>query len=1066
MSACPRCGERNPEAARFCAACGSPLAPAQEIPLEVRKTVTVLFCDVQGSTTLGEQQDPEQVRRVLSRYFEVARDVLQRHGGTVEKFMGDAVMAVFGVPTLHEDDALRALRSATELRDAIAELNEELERVYGVRIAVRIGVNSGEVIAGDTLRGHSFAAGDAVNVAQRLEAAADEGEILIGEMTYELARDAIRADPVGPLALKGREERVAAHRLLEVLRGAPSHKRRFDSPMIGRSRELQALSDAFERARAERSCHLFTVLGAAGVGKSRLVREALAEIGDQARVLVGTCLPYGDGITFWPVLEVVKQAAGIEDGDTAEQALGKIAATLGADDTGALAAQRVAALVGLEESGETAEQGFWGFRKLVEALARRQPTVLVFDDVNTGEPRFLDLVEHLAEWVRDAPLLVVCMARPELLDARPTWGGGKRNATSIFLEPLSTGESRELLANLLSADIGEDVLAKVQRSAEGNPLFVEEMVSMLIDGGYLSADGHVALERLPVPASIQVLLASRLDQLSGGERRVLERGAVEGAVFHSGAVEALADDELRGLAHDCLEALVRKELIRPYSASFAGVDGFRFRHVLIRDAAYESVPKQLRADLHERYAAWLEEVAGDRLPELEEVLGYHLEQAHRYRLEVLRADEHGDALARRAAGRLAAAGRRALAKGDAPAAVNLLDRAARLSNDPAILPDLGVALRDAGDFARAERVFAEAADAAQQAADEITALRVTVEGSHARLLRNPALADDVYEQLEAMLPELENVEDDRALAVAWTLIGLTHGVWRGRFAEGQQALERALGHARRSGDRRQEAEILRHLGVVATWGPVSVPEGIERCRAMLAAAGGDPFIEGGTLRFLAVLEARLGRFEEGRAAAERARSLFEELGVSGHLRTAHTLALADIEFLAGNHAQAERELREGLQWLDRIGERGHRSTFAAYLAQALYALDRLDDAAEVALEAEQSAAPGDIWTESRSQGTRAKVLARRGDPGAEALALRAVETLEPTDGFDLRGAARLNLAEVLELVGKVDEAGEAAQAALDIFEQEGNVVMEAQASALFERVRALTPAEGRGGRAS
>jgi tetratricopeptide (TPR) repeat protein len=399
--------------------------------------------------------------------------------------------------------------------------------------------------------------------------------------------------------------------------------------------------------------------------------------------------------------------------------------------------------------------------------------------------------------------------------------------------------------------------------------------------------------------------------------------------------------------------------------------------------------------------------------------------------------------------------------------VKLLDRAERLGNDPALLPDLGVALRDAGEFARAEAVFAKAAATAHEAGDDVTALRVTVEGFHARLLRDPGSADEVFADLDAMMPELENVDDDRALGVAWSLIGLSHGIWRGRFADGQEALDRALVHARSSADRRQEAEILRQLGVIATWGPMSVPKGIERCRAILDAAGGDPFIEGGTLRFLAVLEARLGNFEEGRATAERARTLFEELGVSGHLRVSHALAIADIDLLAGDYADAERELRAGLEWLDRIGERGHRSTAAAYLAQALYGLGRLDEAASVALEAEESAAPGDIWTEARSQGTRAKVLARQGDPGAEELARRAVAVLEQTDGFDLRGAAWLNLADVLELVGKAEAAGEAAQVALDIFEQEENVVMQAKARSLLDRVREpVTPAEDRAGPAS
>ena len=741
MASCTRCGERNPEAARFCAACGAELPAAHAMPLETRRMVTVLFCDVSGSTALGERQDPEQIRRVMSRYFDASREVLERHGGTVEKFIGDAVVALFGVPVLHEDDALRAVRAAAELRDRIDELNDELERTYGIRIAVRIGVNSGEVIAGDTLGGHSFAAGDAVNVAQRLEASAEVGEILIGEMTHTLARDAIRAESTGPLQLKGREEPVTAFRLLEVLPGVPSHVRRFDSPMIGRERELQVLADAFVRAVAERSCHLFTVLGAAGVGKSRLVREAVAQVGDRARLLVGTCLPYGEGITFWPALEVVKQGTGIVDGDSVDQATAKIEAMLAGDEAARLAAERVAALVGLEESGETAEQGFWGLRKLVEALAREQPTMLVFDDVNSGEPRFLDLVEYLAERTRDAPLLIVCMARPELLEARPAWAGGKRNATTIFLEPLSRDESRTLLDNLLAVDIDDELVARIQQSAEGNPLFVEEMVSMLIDGGYLGpgADsGSAALERLPVPASIQVLLASRLDQLSSGERQMIERAAVEGTVFHSGAVAALADEALGGDVDACLDSLVRKELIVPYQASFAGVDGFRFRHVLIREAAYDAVPKQLRADLHERYAGWLGNVSGERLPELEEVLGYHLEQAYRYRLDVLRADDHGSALALAAATHLGAAGCRALARRDAGAAVNLLDRAVGLlpADDPDRIPlvfQLAEALHDVGEFRAKLDLLEDVLARSVEEGDELTAAAARLEIVHGRL---------------------------------------------------------------------------------------------------------------------------------------------------------------------------------------------------------------------------------------------------------------------------------------------------------------------------------------------
>jgi tetratricopeptide (TPR) repeat protein len=770
---------------------------------------------------------------------------------------------------------------------------------------------------------------------------------------------------------------------------------------------------------------------------------------------------------------VVKQGNGIDDDDSAEEAIAKIEATLAGDEGARVAAERVAALVGLEESGDTAEQGFWGFRKLVEALARDQPTILVFDDVNTGEPHFLDLVEYLAERTRDAPLLIVCMARPELLEARPAWAGGKRNATTIFLEPLSGGESKELLENLLAVDVDEELVARIQRSAEGNPLFVEEMVSMLIDGGYLGTGGdgaRGALEELPVPPSIQVLLASRLDQLSGGERQLLERAAVEGAVFHSGAVAALADEGLRGEVEACLDSLVRKELIGPYRTSFAGVDGFRFRHVLIREAAYEAVPKQLRAQLHERYAVWLEDVAGDRLPELEEVLGYHLEQAYRYRLDVLRADEHGDALALRAGIRLASAGRRALTRGDAPGAVNQLARAtALLAVDPpsrlAALPELGVAFATNGELARAEEVFSHAVEEARATGDRGTALRATIERANVRLISDPGSAAEIFAEIETSLPVLEELDDDRTLAAAWTLIGLRKGIWLGRFEYAEKTLGRALEYAVRSGDRRQQAEILRNLAFAAAWGPRSTPESIARCREIVELARGDRLIEAYALRCIAVLEARLGDFEQARRDIARTREIFDDVGVAGHIRVSLAFGVAEVELLAGNDDESERALREALDLLDRIGERGYRSSVAAFLAEALYRQDRLAEAEDMARHAEEEAAPDDIYTHASARATRAKVLARGDDEAAESLALEAVDILRDTDGRNLRGEALLALAEVYELENRPAEALQAATAGLTFLEPEVNVVSADRARRLAERV-GVTVAEDRADPAS
>ncbi len=521
MSACPRCGSANGDSARFCQSCGYGLERDVGVPLHVRKTVTILFCDVTGSTALGERQDPERLRRVMTRYFEVAQTTLERHQGKVEKFIGDAVMAVFGVPCSTRTTPCVRSRAA-DLKAAIRDLNVDLERTHDVRIEIRTGVNSGEVIAGDPTRESSIVSGDVVVVAERLQRSAAPGEILIGEETYRLARDAIRTEPLEPLVVKGKRDRVMAYRLLEVVPGAPAHARRFDSPMVGRNRELSLVESAFDRACRERSCHLFTVLGPAGVGKSRLVAEALAGIGDRARCLSGSCLPYGEGITFWPVLEIVKQLTGITDDDSPAEAQEKIASVLAAEASAELIAARVAQLVGLAETAVAAEEGFWGVRHLLEAMARERPLVVVFDDLNWAEPTLLDLVEHIADWSREAPILLIAMARPDLLDARPAWGGGKHNVTGIFLEPLSESESGRLVEGLLGGGaVDEEALARIQAAAEGNPLFVEEMISMLIDDGALRPENGrwVAasdLSRVAIPSSIQVLLAARLDQFGAG----------------------------------------------------------------------------------------------------------------------------------------------------------------------------------------------------------------------------------------------------------------------------------------------------------------------------------------------------------------------------------------------------------------------------------------------------------------------------------------------------------------------------------------------------------------------
>ena len=534
MPICASCGQDNPDGFRFCGNCGAELAETSP-SREVRKTVTVLFCDVSGSTAMGERLDPESTRRVMSRYFDAMREAIERHGGTVEKFIGDAVMAVFGVPVVHEDDALRAVRAAADMRAALAELNEELDRDWGVRIESRIGVNTGEVVAGE---GQTLAVGDAVNVAARLEQGAAPGETLLGASTHRLVRDAVEAEPAEPLDAKGKSEPVAAFRLIGLVEGAEFIPRRLDSPLVGRENELAQLQRAYDHAVSERVAYQFTLLGAAGIGKSRLVRELEDRV--DATLLAGRCLPYGEGITYWPLAEIEPLAGEIDFGANRDE-------------------------IALQT------------RRILERMARERPLVLVFDDLQWAEPTFLDLVDHVTDLARDAPLLLLCVARPELLDHRPGWGGGKLNATTMLLEALTADESTRLVDNLLLTRVDSETKERIAAAAEGNPLFVEEMLAMVTDG----SDGELA-----VPPTIQALLAARLDRLAPDERTAVECAAVQGQEFRQAALASLVPEPLAGRLAEIQQSLVRKDLVRP-----AAEDTFRFKHLLLRDAAYEALPE-------------------------------------------------------------------------------------------------------------------------------------------------------------------------------------------------------------------------------------------------------------------------------------------------------------------------------------------------------------------------------------------------------------------------------------------------------------------------------------------
>jgi class 3 adenylate cyclase/tetratricopeptide (TPR) repeat protein len=1051
---CPACGEPNADRARFCQACGRPLDV--EAPIrEVRKTVTVLFADVTGSTGLGERLDPESLRRVMSRFFEEMASIVERHGGTVEKFIGDAVMAVFGVPVVHEDDALRAVRAASEMQAGLRSLNGELERVYGVTLGMRVGVNTGEVVAGDLVAGQRFVTGDAVNVAARLEQAAPPGEILIGEGTFQLVRDVVLAEPTDLVRLRGKEEEVTTYRLIEVRDVDPRTARGLRSPIVGRIGELTLLREAFELSAAEGACYLFTILGSAGVGKSRLTEEALERLGDRPAVLSGRCLPYGEGITFWPVREVVWQAAGVPADADADRARREMASDLEGEEDAERILEGLANLIGLAGASGAPEESFWAFRRFLEIRARARPIIVVFDDIHWAEPGFLDLVAYLADFTR-GPVLLVCMSRPELLESRPAWGAGRQNSMTITLSSLAVAESEILVDNLLGGRrVDETVHRHVVSAAEGNPFFIEEVVRLLLDrevlqdrdGLWVAGDELRAME---VPATISAILAARLERLEPGERALAQRASVVGKVFYWGAVAELTPEPERAHVARDLQSLMRKELIAPEVSPFSGEDAFRFRHLLIRDAAYQAIPKEERADLHEALADWVADRVGDRA-EFEEIIGHHLEQAARFRLELGPADDRSTSLALRASERLASSGRRALARRDAPAADRLLTRAVDLLPEDhpdraGLLNDLARSLIDRGDLRGAREVLDRVAAARP---GQVTAADAALSRLWLQLYTEPeGQTETIRTEVERVVPVLAEAGDGRGLARASYL--LVELEWMAcRYAAAAARLEDVADHAARAGDRRQETEALGRLAAALVYGPVPVEEALRRCGELRDRARGDRRVEAGVLAAEAELDAMRGRFDGTRDRIDRAEAILEDLGLGLIALTSEDVRAA-VHLLAGDTASAERAFRRTYEALERAGERGVLSTTAAELADAVYEQGRYEEAERYAAVSEEAGASDDVATQLLVRGLRAKLAARRGSfEEAEALARSAVELAAPTEGPNFRGHAWMNLAEVLRLAGQPAEASAALQEAAGQFEAKGNVVSAARARGLL-----------------
>jgi tetratricopeptide (TPR) repeat protein len=786
------------------------------------------------------------------------------------------------------------------------------------------------------------------------------------------------------------------------------------------------------------------MLGVAGVGKSRLVDEFTASLGDHARVAAGRCLAYGHGITYWPVAEAIRHGAGIDEGATQEESAANLRDVLDGEPDADRIAAIVGGLLGIEDSPSAPDEIFWAIRKAFEAMARSQPLVLVFDDVHWGEPTFLDLVEHMADWTRDAPILLIVMARGELLEKRPAWGGGKRWVTTMSLEPLSEVESDELVGSLLGrAELPAELRGQIGRAAEGNPLFVEELLGKLIDDGFLvtAGDGWSTLgdlRQVAMPPTIQALLAARLDGLSGEERTVIERAAVEGKVFHRGAVTELAPESMRPQVRDRLVSLMRMELVRPEQASFSGEEAYRFRHLLIRDAAYQALAKQTRSELHERFAAWLERVASDRLAEYEEIVAYHLEQAYRYRAELGPPDAHAQEIGVRAGMLLADAGERADARADAAATVDLLGRAVDLL--PESLPRrrrllfiLGVRCYDAGDGPRAEQILTDAIAEADAAGDEgasaLAALGLVAVHSSTRSTEMSGALRDA-ERLAAILARVGDDAGAR-LGEAWAAFLL--------FAMGRagEATRRAGALVELDeGDPLWQREARMARGASLVFGPTPTEEAVRLIQAQVdRAEARGPIL--GAYAGLARLRALQGRLAEARELIARARAGHEELGNRQQLAGSTSFA-GQIEHLAGNHAEAARVIRESFEAMIAIGDQSYASTVAVELGEVLLDLGDDDEAMRFAAIALDTSSTDDVASQAGGRALQARVLSRRGNhEAAEAVAREAAAIMARTDYLDQHGRALVHLARVLRDAGKEDEAVAAAREGLALYEQKG-----------------------------
>jgi len=968
----------------------------------VRKTATVLVARV----ATGGTADPEAARADISRAYQRVQQAVSAHGGVHISGVGGEWVWVFGLPDVREDDALRAIRAATEINSEIRTLSGE-----SGSFTARIGVATGEVVANTP----EDVFGDPLDRALTLSNKAADREVLLGEATRRLAPASVElqaCDEPGVWRVLGVGEAPPV---------APGSER----PMIGRVKEIERGCAVFAQAREHQEPRLLTILGEAGIGKSRLAHELVSRLSTEARILRGRCLSYGEGVALWPLREAVAQAAGGDSPDA-------IRSILHDNSDADAVATVVAAALGVGPAERVVERTPWAFRRLLETLASGGPLVVVFEDVHWAEASLLDLIDYLVDWIR-APVMILCLARPELLDRTPRWGGGHERVASVVLSPLDDAQAEALL----DLRLGGHTLTTAQRSqivqaAEGNPLFVEQLLQASHESEWWSREQ-------PIPGTIQILLAARLDRLGPGERAFITRAAVIGREFWLSAVVDLMPAEARSSANQHMHALVRRGLIHPDRSSMPGEEQLRFHHILISDVAYRSASKALRAELHERFAGWLE-MHG---PQYDEFIGYHFERACRYRQELGDAVEHVCRLAVRAADKLRDAGRRAFSRGDTngsvqllQTAVDLLDAVGEASAD--ILIELGSALTENGDFPGAHTALQRALDQARASGDERQAARASISLSYWRSRAEPdTRVEDMRAVAEQSIAVFERFGDDDGLSRAWHHIAWADWI-QSRLAAMEEALERAMRHAERVGVRHRQSQLLTDSARATVFGPRPVPEGIERCHGLLRQADGDvatcALIEG----MLAILEAMDGQVVGARARWRKCKQRLEENGFGFAVAVAQ-LFYAFIELVAGDPAAAEPELADACAIFERSGDQGRLSTSAALLSSLLCAQARYEEALRYSDLSRRTASDDDLVSQVIWRGAAARALINTSDESDRALELAssAVSRAESSDFTTVHAGALTDRAEVLTHLSLPTEAARDLDKAAELYASKG-----------------------------